>query len=261
MDTTKNTQVEPVSSVMKVFSILSELAEHQSIGVTELSGKLMTSKSTVYRFLQTMKMLGYVHQEGETDKYSLSLKLYELSAKALEYVDLIGSADRVMREIGEESKEALHLGTIDEDHIVYVHKVDSQYNLRMQSKVGGRNPLYSTAIGKVLLADRTEQDVRELLKDTEFLPHTENTHNDVDSLIKELDIVREQGFGEDVEEQETGLRCIATPIFDRFGRVIAGMSISYPTLRHTEEKKAHYIELLKQKSLAVSEDLGFHSED
>ena len=79
-------QIEPVSSVMKVFAILNALAEHKSLGVTELSQIVMTSKSTVYRFLQTMKMLGFVSQEGDDDRYSLTLKLFEVSARALEHV-------------------------------------------------------------------------------------------------------------------------------------------------------------------------------
>ncbi|MEJ2041650.1 MAG: DNA-binding transcriptional regulator KdgR [Reinekea sp.] len=261
MEDNHTNQIEPVSSVMKVFGILTELAECRSMGVTELSQKLMTSKSTVYRFLQTMKMLGYVSQEGDSDKYALTLKLYELSAKSLEYVDLIGSADREMRKIGNQTKEALHLGTLDDDHIVYVHKVDSQYNLRMQSKIGGRNPLYSTAIGKVLLAERDEEEIRQLLADSIFVKHAENTHSNIDDLLEELRLVKEQGFAEDNEEQESGLRCIATPIYDRFGQVIAGMSISYPVIRHTSEKRQQYIDLLKKHSAKVSSSIGYrHSE-
>ena len=80
---------DSVSSVLKVFGILQALGEQKEIGVTELSQRIMMSKSTVYRFLQTMKTLGYVKQEGETDKYTLSLKLFELGGKALGYQDLI----------------------------------------------------------------------------------------------------------------------------------------------------------------------------
>ena len=68
------------------------------------------SKSTVYRFLQTMKTLGYLTQEGETDKYILSLKLFELGAKALEHQDLIQIADAQMHHLGKLTKETLHLG-------------------------------------------------------------------------------------------------------------------------------------------------------
>ena len=253
-----NTQLEPVSSVMKVFAILGALSDSKSIGVTELSQQIMTSKSTVYRFLQTMKMLGFVSQEGDHDKYSLTLKLFELSSKALEYVDLIGCTEPYMRHIGEQTKEALHLGMRDGDSIVYIFKVDSKYNLRMQSRIGGRNPLYSTAIGKVLLANLSHGLIREILANTEFIPSTAQTHRNIDSLLDELELVKQQGYGEDNEEQEDGLRCIAAPIYDRFGNVVAGMSISFPTLRHTEANKQTYIDLLKTSCEEISLQMGFH---
>ncbi len=95
----KTTQTDAVSAVVKVFSILSALGEQKEIGVSELSQRLLMSKATTFRFLQTMKQLGYVEQEGEADKYSLTLKLFELGAKSLEYVDLIEIADKEMRQI------------------------------------------------------------------------------------------------------------------------------------------------------------------
>ena len=95
----------------------------------------MMSKSTVYRFLQTMKSLGYVRQEGENDKYALTLKLFDLGAKALQHVDLIRIADVQMRMLSKETKETIHLGTMEDDSIVYLHKIDSMYNLRMYSVI------------------------------------------------------------------------------------------------------------------------------
>lgn len=252
-----NQQIEPVSSVMKVFAILNALADHKSLGVTELSQIVMTSKSTVYRFLQTMKMLGFVRQEGDDDRYSLTLKLFEVSAKALEHVDLVALTEPYMAAIGEQTKEALHLGIRDGDNIVYIFKVDAQYNLRMQSRVGGRNPLYSTAIGKVLLAERPESYVRDVLAHTDFVPSTSKTHRSIDSLLVELKEVKALGYGVDNEEQEEGLRCIGAPIYDRLGNVIAGLSLSFPTLRHTPEKFESYVVLLQEAAAKVSAKLGY----
>lgn len=133
-------QPDSVSSVLKVFGILQALGEEREIGITELSQRVMMSKSTVYRFLQTMKSLGYVAQEGESEKYSLTLKLFELGARALQNVDLVRSADIQMRELSRLTKETIHLGALDEDSIVYIHKIDSMYNLRMYSRIGRRNP-------------------------------------------------------------------------------------------------------------------------
>ncbi len=90
-------QPDSVSSVLKVFGILQALGEEREIGITELSQRVMMHKDAVYRFLQTMKTLGYVAQEGESEKYSLTLKLFELGARALQNVDLIGRADIQMR--------------------------------------------------------------------------------------------------------------------------------------------------------------------
>jgi len=244
-------QQDSVSSVLKVFGILQALGEDHEIGVTELSQRVMMSKSTVYRFLQTMKSLGYVRQEGENDKYALTLKLFDLGAKALQHVDLIRIADVQMRMLSKETKETIHLGTMEDDSIVYLHKIDSMYNLRMYSRVGRRN------LGKVLLAWLDEAEVREILAPVVYERKTANTHMSADELLAELVTVREKGYSEDNEEQEEGLRCVGVPVYDRFGHVIAGLSISFPTIRFNEEELSHYVHLLHIAAANISEQLGF----
>ncbi|WP_337022437.1 MULTISPECIES: DNA-binding transcriptional regulator KdgR [unclassified Pantoea] len=251
-------QPDSVSSVMKVFGILQALGEDRDHGITELSQRVMMSKSTVYRFLQTMKSLGYVAQEGESEKYSLTLKLFELGARALQNVDLIRSADVEMRELSRLTKETIHLGALEEDSIVYIHKIDSLYNLRMYSRIGRRNPLHTTAIGKVLLAWRDCTEVQAILSEVEFRRSTANTIVSAEALLEVLDQVKVQGFGEDNEEQEEGLRCIAVPVFDRFGVVIAGLSISFPTIRFSEEAKNEYVAMLHRAARNISDQLGYH---
>ncbi|MDD9338175.1 MAG: DNA-binding transcriptional regulator KdgR [Providencia heimbachae] len=257
----KTNQTDAVSAVVKVFSILSALGEQKEIGVSELSQRLFMSKATTFRFLQTMKQLGYVEQEGEADKYSLTLKLFELGAKSLEYVDLIGLADKQMRHIGQITQEAVHLGALDENAIIYIHKIDSSYNLRMYSRVGRRNPLYCTAIGKILLAWQSEDAIRHALKDESFDKKTDTTLLNIDQLRAELATVRELHYAQDREEQELGLRCIAVPVYDRLGHVIAGLSISFPTIRFDELKIDYYVELLKNAGRIISEKMGYHHYD
>lgn len=249
-----------VAAVMKVFSILEGLAEQRDIGLSELSQRAFMSKSTAYRFLQTMKELGYVTQEEESEKYSLSLKLFELGAAALQNVDLIRLADAEMRRLSELTREAVHLGALDEDrrHIMYIHKYDSQYNLCMQSRIGRRNPVYSTAMGKTLLAWMDSEQARTVLESVCFVPYTEHTLTDVEAVIHELPGIREQGIAEDREEAELGVRCLAAPIFDRFGQAIAALSLSFPVVRYDMQKRAEYARLLHEAGRRVSEGLGFH---
>lgn len=249
---------DSVSSVLKVFGILQALSEQKDIGVTELSQRIMMSKSTVYRFLQTMKTLGYVNQEGETDKYTLSLKLFELGGRALEHQDLIQIADVQMHRLGKLTKETLHLGALDENSVVYLHKIDSEYNLRMYSRIGRRCPLYSTALGKVMMAWLPEEEVRSMLAGVTFERFTEHTLANVDALLAELAQVREQGYAEDNEENENGLRCFGVPIYNRMGRIITGLSLSLPIVRFEESKRAELVSLLHEAAARISAELGYH---
>lgn len=259
-EATAGEKAESVSAVGKVFVILAALGECGQIGISELSQRLGMSKTTVHRFLQTLKALGYVSQEGETDRYRLTIRLFELGAQALENVDLVREADIEMRRIGQLTREAVHLGAFDEDHIIYIHKIDADYGLRMQSRIGRRNPLYSTAIGKVLLAWMPREEARQALAHVEFKKSTPKTLSSADAVMSILPHVRERGYAEDNEEQEEGLFCIAVPVFDRFGHVIAGLSISFPTMRCGADTKAHYVALLKHAGSAISERMGYHGD-
>lgn len=254
----KSTQPENVAAVLKVFNILDILTEHKEIGITELSTKLMMSKSTTYRFLQTMKNLGFVSQTDETEKYRLTLKLFELGAKVLEFTNLIELADQAMSIIAKQTNETLHLGTLEGQEIIYLHKIDSNYNLRMHSRIGRKNPAYSTAIGKILLSQYNNQQVKNILQYVDFIQHTENTLSNIQQLLKELEQVRQQHYAIDNEEQEQGLKCIAVPIYDRFGKIIAGISMSLPTVRFDQQQLPELLKLLHTAGKTVSEQLGFH---
>lgn len=251
-------QPDSVASVVKVFTILQMLSAEKSIGITDLSQRIMMSKSTVYRFLQTMKTLGYVAQEEDTEKYSLTLKLFELGASALQHTDLISLANTEMCELAKLTKEAIHLGALDGDSFIYIHKIDAQYTLRMYSRIGRRNPLYSTAIGKVLLAWRESEEVLAIMAAVDYQGSTPRTVSSTQALLPILAHVRQQGFAEDNEEQEEGIRCLAVPVFDRFGAVAAGLSISLPTLRFSEQKAEEYVRLLHAGARRVSAAMGFH---
>ncbi|WED23397.1 DNA-binding transcriptional regulator KdgR [Vibrio sp. JC009] len=254
----KSTQPEAVSSVLKVFSILEALGQQKEIGVSELSQRLMTSKATTYRFLQTMKSLGYVAQEDEADKYALTLKMFELGSKSLEYVDVVELVEKQMRYISEQTRETVHLGALDEGSIIYIHKIDSSYSLRMYSRIGRRNPLYSTAIGKVLLSGRSEEFVRDALAEVEFVKSTNKTLENVEQLLAELETVKMQHYAEDNEEQELGVYCIGAPVYDRFGNIIYGLSISFPTIRFDEKRKSYYVKLLHDAGRTISEQMGYY---
>jgi IclR family KDG regulon transcriptional repressor len=104
-------QPESVAAVLKVFAIMQALSEQNVVGVTELSVRLAMPKATVYRFLQTMLTLGYVQQENESDRYRLTMKVFELGSKALSQTDLVEVAKDHIRMLADVSGETVHLGS------------------------------------------------------------------------------------------------------------------------------------------------------
>jgi IclR family KDG regulon transcriptional repressor len=249
-------QPESVAAVLKVFAILQALSEQRELGISDLSVRLAMPKATVYRFLQTMMTLGYVRQESGSERYGLTMKAFELGAKALQFPDLVDLSKHHMQMLADATGETVHLGTLIDSEIIYIHKIDSRYNLGMYSRVGRRAPLHCTAIGKVLLAWEHPERRDRVLAGAEFERFREKTIVDRQAFIAELERVKAQGFGEDREEFDDHIRCLGIPIFDRLNQPVAGLSVSFPSFRYDEAKAPEVVAMLTAASRDISTRLG-----
>ena len=255
-DSQDSRQPESVAAVLKVFAILQALAARDETGISDLSVRLAMPKATVYRFLQTMRTLGYVRQEADSERYGLTMKVFELGTKALQYPDLVDLAKLHMQTLSDATGETIHLGMLIDSEIMYVHKVDSRHMLGMYSRVGRRAPIHCTAIGKVLLAWDTAQRRDTVLAGAEFRKFRDKTITRMDDFLAELERTRAQGFGEDREEFDDHIRCIGVPIFDRMNMPVAGLSVSFPTFRYEEARAPQVVEMLQDASRSISKQLG-----
>ncbi|MBT9458452.1 MAG: DNA-binding transcriptional regulator KdgR [Burkholderiaceae bacterium] len=249
-------QPESVAAVLKVFAILQALSEKHETGISDLSVRLAMPKATIYRFLQTMRTLGFVRQEADTEGYGLTMKVFELGTKALQYPDLVDLAKHHMQLLADQTGETVHLGTLIDSEIIYVHKVDSRHMLGMYSRVGRRAPLHCTAIGKVLMAWEHPARRDRVLQGAEFKRFRDKTIVEPAAFLAELERVKAQGFGEDREEFDDHIRCLGVPIFDRLNQPIAGLSISFPTFRYDEAKAPEVVAMLQAASRDISTRLG-----
>jgi IclR family KDG regulon transcriptional repressor len=249
-------QPESVAAVLKVFAILQALGENAETGISELSVRLAMPKATVYRFLQTMKTLGYVRQESDSERYGLTMKVYELGTKALAHPNLVELAKHHMQLLADKTGETVHLGTLIDSEIIYVHKVDSRHMLGMYSRVGRRAPLHCTAIGKVLMAWEHPERRDLILQGADFKRYRDKTITEPQAYLQELERVREQGFGEDREEFDEHIRCLGVPIFDRLCQPVAGLSVSFPTFRYDPSKEQEVVGMLHDAARDISQRLG-----
>jgi IclR family KDG regulon transcriptional repressor len=255
-DIADSKQPESVAAVLKVFAILNALGERADIGITDLSVRLAMPKATVYRFLQTMKSLGYVRQEADSERYGLAMRMFELGSKAVTSPELVDLSKHHMQMLADATGETVHLGTLIDSEIIYVHKVDSRHMLGMYSRIGRRAPLHCTAIGKVLMAWEHPERRDRILDGAVFTRFRDKTIVERPAFLAELATVKAQGFGEDREEFDDHIRCLGVPIFDRLGQPIAGMSVSFPTFRFDVEKAPDVVKMLQNASRDISEKLG-----
>ncbi|MDN4074429.1 IclR family transcriptional regulator [Fictibacillus terranigra] len=251
----RDNMVKSVSRALDIITLVS--LKKGGLGVTEISKQMDINKSSVYRILSTLVLYGYIEQDEETGRYKLGYKFLEVSSKLLESIDLRAEAKPYLQELEDETNEVVHLVVYDQGEVVYIEKLDGNETLRMHSKVGKRAPMHCTSVGKAILSYLPSNAVMEILERKGMPMHTNKTITNKEDFLQELMEVKQKGYALDLEENEHGITCIAVPIFDHLGKVIAAISISGPTIRMTSER----LELLKprmqQIGLQISARLGY----
>jgi len=254
----KDKPAYPIKVLDKSLSILDTILQHGSpMNMTKISEKLGLYPSTIHRILDTLKHWGYVEQDPNTQKYQLGLKLLELGMAKLHQIDLVREATPYLKELVNYCNETVHLGILDNAEVLYLAKEESSQTIRMCSYVGKRAPLHCTALGKVLLAYLPKEGRRKILEQKGLPRLIEKTITDKGTLEKELAEVREQGFALDREENEKDVCCIAAPIKNYQGKVIAAISISSPVYRIDINKQNHLKEALIEITKKISKRLGY----
>ena len=249
----------PIKVLDKSLFILETLLQYSSfMSIMEISKKLKIYPSTIHRVLNTLKYRGYVEQNPVNQKYRLGLKLVELGMARYHQIDLVKEAHPFLKELVDQCNETVHLGILDNDEVLYLAKEDCSRTIRMVSQVGRRAPLHSTALGKILLAYLPEKEREKIIAHKNLSCFTEHTIIEKKELEKELDKVKKQGFALDIEENEKEICCIAAPIRDYSGEVIAALSISSPFYRINTNQQKDLKNSLLQVSKKISKRLGYN---
>jgi DNA-binding IclR family transcriptional regulator len=233
----------------------------QGISVKELSAKVGLPKGTTHRLLTSLAYFGYVRQASESKNYFLGFKLVELGNLLLDHLDLRAQARPFLMSLCQRTSETVHLVILDQNEALYIDKVVSDENpagLQMVSKIGRRVPAHCSAVGKVLLAQLSEQELQVLINEKGLQNRTENTITNTKKLMHHLKVICRQGYAVDDEENESGIRCVGAPIFNQRGKAIAAISISGPTVRITKNiiQKTLKNEVMKTAS-DISREFGY----
>lgn len=250
--------IDVVQSVDRALSILETLSDYnEGLGVTEISDRIGLHKSTVHRLLGTLIYKGYVTQDSESNKYKITLKLFELGNKKVEDLDILTVSKPYTKELMGKVNEVVHFVIREGNNIVYIDKVEADNTIRMASTIGRRSPLYCTAVGKAILAQLSDKEVEKIWNSSKIEKLTEFTITDLKEMKEELEKVRQKGYAIDNEENELGVRCAGAPVFNRFGKVEGAISISGPTIRITEDKAEEFAKEVVKYAGLISKELGY----
>ncbi len=247
---------QQTSGVVRTIAILEALAHLPRTNLEQLSRQTGLPKATLLRFLNTLIGLGYVNRDP-ADQYNLTLKMFSVGSHSLEHLDLMDSASPVAQRLCDTFGETVHMGILDDYHAVYVMKKESSYTIRMYSRVGKSIPLYCTGIGKILLSGMNSKEVETYLQIVKLKPYTPKTIRTIDALRAEIQQVKRQGWACDDEEHEMGTFCIAAPIRDYSGHVVAAMSVSWPLFRFDMGEREKYTKTIMDECMNLSKQLGY----
>ena len=262
-------EFKPIKAVHKTMSILECLSSERSLGITELTDRvsdhldnISMDKSTMHRFLASLIALGFVYQDPLSEKYGLTLKMFELGMAVLERMELWREADSIVKEIARATDETVHLATLDEGNLVYLQKIESMRTLRvsMMSSVGRIAPAYCTGVGKILLAHLAPEQLDQILKREKLIQFTDKTIVTRANLDREFMSIKKNGYAIDNEEHEIGVRCVAAPVRNNNSVVIGAVSVSIPTVRLTDKKIPHYRDIIVRAAGEISKKMGCNSE-
>jgi DNA-binding IclR family transcriptional regulator len=224
-NTVEGVSVRVLDRTLDIIEALAETPRGMQLG--PLSEAVGLHKATVYRLLQALAARHYVFKDEETGKYRLTMRLFDLGSQILGSFNLLSVARPFLEKLADQTNEAVHLVVREDTDVVYLYKEDpSSSVVQMSSRIGARNPLYCTGVGKSILAGLTDEEVEAVWATSAIVARTPRTITALDDMRQELKRVCRLGYAVDDEENETGVRCVAASIRNSYGSPFAAISVS-----------------------------------
>lgn len=241
----------PSQTLMRGLDIIEAVSEGVN-DIAELAATTGMTYSTAHRILSALQARHYITRDPVRG-FRLGRKLLELGYRAYSQIDLVRLAHPLLEKLAKDTSDTVHLGYAEQDHVIYLDKLSSRRAVEISSRIGGSKPLISTGIGKALLLDADEDTWRHLYERNAHLLRESGT---LHHWIHTMRHYASKGCAYDLGEDERSIRCVAAPIRDSSGHIIAAISVS-STLEHMSSARMEQLEAAVQDSARqISAELG-----
>lgn len=241
-------------------AILDRLAQHGGGSLSDIARDTKIPVSTTFRLLSTMRRRGFVEFSERDQGWYIGTRAYCVGNAYHSRINVVEVAHPFLRQLMERAGETANLAIENNGEVVFICQVEANNPLRAHFSSGSRAPMHASGIGKMLLAHMPDDFVDALIAQRGLEAATRHTITDPQALRAELQRVRDQGWALDDEERILDMRCIAAPVFDPVGTIVAGVSISGLATRLTRQEMNHYRDLVvdtsRQISRAIADEAG-----
>lgn len=245
-----------IQALDRALDVLDVVARSAGMTLSEIAAELDQSPATMHRVLATLEARGVVESEAHTQTWHIGATAFRLGSAFLRRSGVIERSLPVMRELMEQARETSNLGIEQNSNVMFISQIETLETNRAFFPPGTMSPMYASGIGKALLSQYSDTRLDTFLKTHQLVGFTNKTKSTAAALRDDLIEARERGWAYDDEEKTTGMRCVAAPILNTFGKAIAGISVSGPTHRMSEARVNDIGALVCAAAGQVSRSLG-----
>ncbi|OZI72670.1 IclR family transcriptional regulator [Bordetella genomosp. 2] len=255
-DSTASAAPTGTQTLMRGLAIVQAVADGAR-DLREICARIGVARSTTHRLASSLVQERYLRVVAGVG-YALGPKLIELGFQAREAFPLAALARPHLHGLAELTGDTIHLAVRDGDEVLYLEKIPGKKGLEMRSRVGHRMPLAATGVGKALLLDLDESDWRRLQRvGAPVSPRAAGAGQGWEAFRDRMRDYAAHGYAYDLEDNEPSIRCVAAPIRDAGGAIVAALSVSSTVPYLSLERMGELTPTVKQVAAAISAELGW----
>ena len=242
---------EPVA--VKAFAVIEAiLAADRPLSLPELAEALGRPKQTVHRTAKQLEQHGFLHREPVRDRYAIGPKMFAISRDVLAWCTRYGPRHAMLSRLVEKVGETCNIGILDDDTVLYLDRVESNFPLRAELHPGSRVPIHCTGLGKLFLANLGSRTRKRMIERLDLKPYTNNTITVAAELEAACAEIRRSAYAVNNEEYHDGIISVAVPVMGTKGPVISGLALHAPAARMTVADAVDLVPLLR----AAADDIA-----
>lgn len=245
-----------IQSLDRAIDVLDLLAASAGLTLTEIATGLNQSPATMHRVLSTLEARDIVEMDGQSQTWHIGAASYRIGSAFLHRSGVVERSRPAMRRLMEQTGETSNLGIEMNGSVMFIGQVETNETIRAFFPPGTISPMHASGIGKALLSQYSDEAFAHMFAGRDMDGFTDKTVTDIDALRDDLRQARTRGWAFDDEEKATGMRCVAAPILNSYGEAIAGISVSGPTSRMSEDRIEEIATLVATAAQEVSRGMG-----